>query len=83
MGEQSELNPEEEEEAVRSLEGILSFLKMHLYLDSLRQTMPIKVETKNNKIVMCSVSSAYWDAWEAELARRKQEEMKEMVEEKV
>ncbi|KAG0047417.1 hypothetical protein BGZ83_007534 [Gryganskiella cystojenkinii] len=74
MGDQSEIDPEEEAEALKILSETLAFFKEHLFMHSLRKTTPVRVRTKKGKEILFTVSDAYWDAWQAELDRRDQEE---------
>lgn len=74
MGDQSEIDPAEEAEALKILNETLAFFKEHLFIFSLRKTTPVRVRTKKGKEILFTVSEAYWDAWQAELERRDQEE---------
>ncbi|KAF9205113.1 hypothetical protein BGZ49_004443 [Haplosporangium sp. Z 27] len=74
LNDQSELDPEEEAEALKILNEVLAFFKEHLFLHSLRKTTPVRVRTKSGKDILFTVSDAYWDAWKAELERRAQED---------
>ncbi|KAG0375473.1 hypothetical protein BGX24_009041 [Mortierella sp. AD032] len=77
MGDQSEIDPLEEAEALKTLDEILDFFKKHLYKHSLRKTSPIRVSTKSGKEILFTLSDAYWDAWVAEEERKAQEEESE------
>ncbi|KAF9909069.1 hypothetical protein EC991_009130 [Linnemannia zychae] len=74
MGDETEINPEEEAEALGILHEVLEFFKKHLYLHALRRVAPIRVETKSKKLILFVPSEAYWDAWGAELKRKEEEE---------
>ncbi|KAI1291513.1 hypothetical protein EDD11_008905 [Mortierella claussenii] len=74
MGDESEICPEEETEALTILNEALTFFKKHMYMHSLRKTSPVRVETKGGKVILFTVSDAYWDAWQVELKRIAQEE---------
>ncbi|KAF9278617.1 hypothetical protein BGZ68_008476 [Mortierella alpina] len=74
MGDQSEIDSTEEAEALKILDETLAFFKQHLFMHSLRKTAPVRVRTKRGKEILFTVSDAYWDAWQAELERRAQEE---------
>ncbi|CAO3566010.1 unnamed protein product [Mortierella alpina] len=74
MGDQSELDPAEEAEALKILDETLAVFKQHLFMHSLRRTTPVRVRTKKGKEILFTVSDAYWDAWQVELGRRDQEE---------
>ncbi|KAG9071098.1 hypothetical protein KI688_008641 [Linnemannia hyalina] len=73
MGDQSEIDPEEEAEALKMLNETLAFFKEHLFIFSLRKTTPVRVRTTRGKEILFTVPDAYWDAWQAELERRDQE----------
>ncbi|KAG0015727.1 hypothetical protein BGZ82_001298 [Podila clonocystis] len=74
MGDETEISPEEEAEALGVLHGALEVFKKHLFLHSLRKTAPIRVETESKKLIIFGVSETYWDAWQAEVERRDKEE---------
>ncbi|GJJ71695.1 hypothetical protein EMPS_04052 [Entomortierella parvispora] len=74
MGHQSEIDPVEEAEALEILNETLAFFKEHLFIHSLRKITPVRVHTKKGKEILFTVSDAYWDAWQADLERRAQEE---------
>ncbi|KAF9139339.1 hypothetical protein BGX30_008070 [Mortierella sp. GBA39] len=74
MGDQSEIDPVEEAEALKILNETLAFFKEHLFIFSLRKTTPVRVRTTRGKEILFTVSDAYWDAWQAELEQRAQEE---------
>ncbi|KAG0211474.1 hypothetical protein BGX28_007835 [Mortierella sp. GBA30] len=74
MGDESELCPEEETEALTILNEVLAVFKEHLFMNSVRKATPIRVKTKRGKVIIFTVSDAYWDAWRAELIRREEEE---------
>lgn len=74
MGDESEIYPEEVTETLTILNEILMFFKKHMFMHSLRKISPVRVQTKSGKVILFTVSNAYWDAWQAELERRDQEE---------
>ncbi|KAF9546721.1 hypothetical protein EC957_009481 [Mortierella hygrophila] len=74
MGDQSEIDPVEEAEAMKMLNETLAFFKEHLFIFSLRKTTPVRVRTTRGKEILFTVPDTYWDAWQVELDRRSQEE---------
>ncbi|KAF9935177.1 hypothetical protein BGZ75_005304 [Mortierella antarctica] len=77
MGDETEINPEEEAEALTILNETLIIFKERMFMHSLRKSSPIRVQTKSNKVILFAVSDTYWDAWQAELKRRDLEEEEE------
>ncbi|KAG0374776.1 hypothetical protein BGX24_009978 [Mortierella sp. AD032] len=74
MGDETEISPDEEAEALGVLHEVLEVFKKHLFLQSLRKAAPIRVETKSKKVILFDVSEAYWDDWQAEVKRKDQAE---------
>ncbi|KAF8944050.1 hypothetical protein BGZ47_004713 [Haplosporangium gracile] len=74
MGDETEISPEEETEALTILNETLTIFKERMFMHSLRKSSPIRIQTKSNKLILFVVSDVYWDAWQAELKRRDLEE---------
>ncbi|KAF9552212.1 hypothetical protein BGW38_009501 [Lunasporangiospora selenospora] len=74
MGDETEISPEEEAEALEILNDVLEGFKKHLYMHSLRKVSPVRIEVKSKKEMLFGISEAYWNAWEEELIRRDAEE---------
>lgn len=72
-GDQSEIDPVEV--VVLKIPGDpLAFFKEHLFIYSLRKTLPARVRTKKGKEILFTVSDDYWGARQVELEWMVQEE---------
>jgi len=82
MGDETEISPEEEAEALTLLAEAIVHFKKYSFPHTLLKASPIKIKVRSGKLILFTVSDAYWGAWIEEDARIENEEYDSEMEEK-